>query len=412
MKLIIHRGTHEIGGSCLEVIGPNSRIVIDIGLPLVDTPDILPNVKGLYKWDLDNKKVDGVLISHPHMDHYGLFGYLRDDITYYLGRAAKKIIDMTCAFTNMKGSIKNYIAVESGKSVRIGDFKVTPYLMDHSAFDSYAFLIESNGKRLLYSGDFRNHGRKEKAFQYFLHACPKEVDALILEGTMFGRSNKPIETERDLEVKINKTISKVEGIVLANFSAQNIDRFVTMYRVAKRNNKIFAIDFYTANIVSMLGNSIPHPSKQFPEIRVFYPKRLSDKTAREGNINLMYKFTRYKISKPEMNEKANDIMILVRSSMIDDLKHLNLDNGLFIYSMWEGYLKEKSMELMLSYIKDKRIPFKHIHTSGHATVDTLKKVVDEINPKLVIPIHSFYPEDYRIISDNVKILKDGDIYEV
>jgi len=34
MTIIIHRGSHEIGG-CVEVRSKNSRIVIDIGMPLV-----------------------------------------------------------------------------------------------------------------------------------------------------------------------------------------------------------------------------------------------------------------------------------------------------------------------------------------------------------------------------------------
>ncbi len=35
MKIIIHRGTHEIGGSCVEIRSKKSRILIDIGMPLV-----------------------------------------------------------------------------------------------------------------------------------------------------------------------------------------------------------------------------------------------------------------------------------------------------------------------------------------------------------------------------------------
>jgi ribonuclease J len=34
MNLIIHRGTNEIGGSCIEIATNKSRVLIDIGLPL------------------------------------------------------------------------------------------------------------------------------------------------------------------------------------------------------------------------------------------------------------------------------------------------------------------------------------------------------------------------------------------
>ena len=51
-------------------------------------------------------------------------------------------------------------------SHEIGGFKVTPYPMDHLAYDAYAFLIEAEGKKVIYSGDFREHGRKRNAFNY------------------------------------------------------------------------------------------------------------------------------------------------------------------------------------------------------------------------------------------------------
>ena len=40
MKIIIHRGTHEIGGSCVEIRSKKSRILIDIGMPLVKKAEI------------------------------------------------------------------------------------------------------------------------------------------------------------------------------------------------------------------------------------------------------------------------------------------------------------------------------------------------------------------------------------
>jgi ribonuclease J len=34
MQVSIHRGTKEIGGSCVEVISSGKRLIIDLGLPL------------------------------------------------------------------------------------------------------------------------------------------------------------------------------------------------------------------------------------------------------------------------------------------------------------------------------------------------------------------------------------------
>ncbi len=36
MKLTIHRGSHEVGGICVEIEADNTRILLDFGMPLKD----------------------------------------------------------------------------------------------------------------------------------------------------------------------------------------------------------------------------------------------------------------------------------------------------------------------------------------------------------------------------------------
>ena len=78
MKLTIHRGAQEIGGTCIEIQTTKSDILVDFGIPLVDehkekfnsdiiknqSPDaliqqgILPSIKGLYK--KETPIIDGI----------------------------------------------------------------------------------------------------------------------------------------------------------------------------------------------------------------------------------------------------------------------------------------------------------------------------------------------------------------
>jgi ribonuclease J len=53
-----------------------------------------------------------------------------------------------------------------------------------------------------------------------------------------------------------------------------------------------------------------------------------------------------------------------------------------------------------------------VHTSGHATVDDLKKFVRAIKPKTLVPIHTFNPEKYSDLFSNVRMLKDGEVFDV
>jgi ribonuclease J len=167
-NLTIHRGTQEIGGSCVEIWTENTRIILDIGLPLVEkdgsdfkdgkyknldrseliSKGLLPDINGLYD---DRADVDALLISHAHADHYGLAGYTDRSIPCYISRATKDLIELSNIFTPQDTQLGDCRFFESGKMFKVGDFRITPFIMDHSAFDSYAFLIEHDGKSVFYT---------------------------------------------------------------------------------------------------------------------------------------------------------------------------------------------------------------------------------------------------------------------
>ena len=110
MNLNIHRGTKEIGGNCIEVSTKSTRVLFDFGMPLVEADKsefnfnkykslsvdelikkkILPNMEGLYP--NDKNPIDAIIISHPHMDHYGFMGFVSDKIPVYIGNAANELI--------------------------------------------------------------------------------------------------------------------------------------------------------------------------------------------------------------------------------------------------------------------------------------------------------------------------------
>ena len=431
MNFKIHRGTDEIGGSCVEVWTESTRIVVDFGMPLVN-PDktqfnsreiqntstfelvkngVLPDIQGLYE-----KTSNIVLIlSHAHQDHYGLINYLPKDCNVYLGKATQKLIEITNIFTNQNFVISNPNHFESGKAFTVGDIEITPYLMDHSAFDAYAFMIKANGKSLFYSGDFRVHGRKAKAFDWFSYNAEQNIDYLLLEGTTIGREDQSFPTETEIETEFVETFKQVKGINLIYTSGQNIDRLVSIYRACKRTGRTLAIDFYIANVLkelSELGAKIPYPSNNFPEIKVFFPYRLSRMISNQGNKKLLYRFKAYKITKEEIDEQFDKIVMIVRPSMLRDLEYLQkLDNGTFTYSLWSGYRKEKLTKEFIETLVAKGMTEKQIHTSGHADRDGLKRMIDVLKPKNLVPIHTFDGNEYEAIFKNVKVLrlKDNEI---
>lgn len=427
MKFKIHRGTKEIGGSCVEVWTESTRIIVDFGMPLVN-PDqtqfdskvvkgssidelivkgILPDIDGLY----DVSGSTALVLSHAHQDHFGLMSYVNENHQIYLGRATLKLIEITNIFTNQDWAIKNPRHFESGKSFFIGDIEITPYLMDHSAFDAYAFLIKADGKSLFYSGDFRIHGRKTKVFDWFSYNTEQNIDYLLLEGTTIGRANKNFPTESEIEKEFVDTFKTNKGINLIYTSGQNIDRIISIYRACKRAGKSLAIDFYIANILKELSEfaTIPYPSNSFPEIKVFFPYRLSRMISKKGNEKLLYRFKDYKITKEQIGEQFDKTVMIVRPSMLKDLEFIKgLKGGIFIYSMWDGYKKEKTTKEFIDFLINRGMTEKSIHTSGHADRDALKRMIEVLNPKNLVPIHTFEGDEYKKIFTGTKVVRISD----
>jgi len=428
MNLKIHRGTKEIGGSCVEVWTENTRILVDFGMPLVESDGsefdfnkykglsskelrqkgILPDVNGLYKGA--RKLIDGLLISHPHQDHYGLSDYLNKKIPVYIGEATHKIIELSNIFTRQSITLNNCNYFTSSVPFRIGDFEITPYLMDHSAFDSYAFHIKANGKSIFYSGDFRGHGRKGRAFLWFLHNAPQHVDYLLLEGTMISRSTGKEKTEEDIQGEFQHLFRDKTKINLVCVSGQNIDRLVSIYKACLRTGRTMVVDVYIANVLKELSQfaDIQRPSDNFAQLNVIYPYFLSKRIADSGKKELLYRFRKWKVTKEEINDNPGGYVLCVRPSMKKDLDHIpRMDGGNLIYSLWEGYLKKPATKRFIDYLTNRGFTLHTIHTSGHADLPTLKMFVNAISPKAIIPIHTFAAKEYKNhFSQTVITLKD------
>jgi len=157
MEIILHRGAEGTGGNCIELVSGKSRILLDYGAPIGATgEETILNIPGLYD-DKVSHPILGLLLSHTHLSHYGalLARPINPGIKVFMTEIME---DMTRINAKMP---KKYIPLSGnthyfrkGHKFILGRFVITPYLMDHTAAESFAFLIESDGKRVVYTGDF------------------------------------------------------------------------------------------------------------------------------------------------------------------------------------------------------------------------------------------------------------------
>ena len=415
MRIRIHRGTNEIGGTCVEIEHDGQRIVLDIGLPLDadesnNIEDLLPKVNGFREKD---ESLLSVIISHPHQDHFGLISYLRRDLPIAIGEAAQKILETASLFSPVRAAFKKTSPLKDRQAFSLGWFRITPYLMDHSAFDSYSLLVEAGGKRLFYSGDFRAHGRKSAIFDKLISNPPENIDVLLMEGTVLGRNQKeePV-TEDDLVFKFYELFRKNQGFNLVWSSPQNIDRLVTIYKACKKAGKQLIIDLYAAEILRATGND-KIPQGTWNDVRVYLPEYQRRDAKRKSLYHIINRYRSNRIFPENLAQEAPKSVLLFRPKMAGDLEAAHcLKGAQIVYSLWKGYLDMESQRPFQEWREGNGIPMTQLHTSGHASYLDLKRFAEALNPKILVPIHTFNPREFTNLSPKVEQKRDGEWWEI
>ncbi len=419
LKIIIHRGAHEIGGTCIQLSTATTTLLLDLGLPLSSTSKDL---------DVPSLHPDAVVISHTHQDHVGLIEKLPPETPVYLGKLTRELLDATRIFLDKPLLENNFKYFDKWQPFPIGDFNLTPYLVDHSSADAYGFLIEVEGKRLFYSGDFRGHGNKNKLFDKMIANPPRNIDLLFMEGTMLERSNSDFPNELAVRNEIQKIISHQENVSFLISSSQNIDRLVSAHNACVAANKVLVIDFYTAWVLEKA-------KAVSPGIRAFKWDHIAVlasgfKSGRQYSImkkqrsrlglfiNNVFEHT---IKEDVIRTDPSRYLILDKVSSTGRLiesvrgnKPINI-----IYSQWLGYLSNSNddklgVKIMAAY-KRGDIPgvnFRYAHTSGHAPIEDLQKFATALKPKMLVPIHTEFGSKYKKLFDNVHVIDDNQPLEI
>ena len=399
MEINIIRGQNQIGGSIIEVSSKNTKIILDVGSNLDDKEIVVPKIEGLFKGEA---KYDGVLISHYHSDHEGLATKILPEIPIYMGEKSYEIHKVTREYIK-KEYLKEPKTFKPEEEFLIGDIKITPYLCDHSAFDSHMFLLECEEKKILYTGDFRSNGRK--FFQSLLNKLPK-VDALITEGTNLSNDKigKINLTEKELEKKGIEILEGNDRPVFVLMAATNIDRIVTFYKIANATKRLFLIDTYVGVITDTIGGNIPNP-RTFFNVKIFQTS--------SSKHDILENYPKNKIWKNKI-AKSNFLMC-VRTSMKKYLenypKEFSFEGCTMFYSMWEGYKKQEDMKEFLKFMEEKGVKIISLHTSGHADEKDFDKLIKKVEPEIIVPVHTENSEWFKRY-ENCEVIYDKNIIRI
>ena len=434
-SLTIHRGSHQIGGCCTELICNGERILIDLGanLPNSDAPirddELVAKV-------FDGRPVAGLLFTHPHGDHYGLYKKVPRDVPMYIGPMAKEILKVLVSRLDYISEEKGLPVVEQMRTYQAGkeldafqNIRVLPLYVDHSAPDAYMFYIQATGKKILFSGDFRDHGivgERDRLWRTLKKFVPKGIDLLITEGTMLSReteaASNPVQTEEQLGRRAEELFRQHKyNFVLV--SSTNLDSIMEFFHHTPPGMH-FVCDAYQAEVILTAMHGM--------ECKGNYPQYQSSNGhslirvrgySRWGHLHALGSSLKRPVGiAPVSDDKLKDdgFVMLVRKNTNPDRKSLFEEmrdefypvDGQIVYSMWDGYLKpEHADPALIDFIGGRS--YEQLHTSGHAYVETIAKLIETVQPKKIVPMHTDKADEFTSIpafapyQDRVQILTDG-----
>lgn len=210
-------GTQEVGRIAITVKTEKTQVLLDYGAMLDHEPG--------FPRHIPPKDVDGIILSHSHLDHSGAIPifYIQGKKPLYTNRLSMELNQLLISdfihlssyylpfeFLELKSMMQNSKHVDFDTEQKVGDMAFQFKNAGHIP-GSTQTLIEAEGKRLLYTGDFNimNTRLLEGAKMSY-----GDLDAVIIESTYANEDHtERSELERRFVDSCTEVVEK-GGVVL------------------------------------------------------------------------------------------------------------------------------------------------------------------------------------------------------
>jgi ribonuclease J len=382
-------GLGVIGSSKIVVTDGGYRVLLDIGLdipgggdlfrpPVVERPgsalaDRLrvggaPRLPGLFDPaaladgdPLADPVGDGtsVFVSHPHIDHVGLAGFVRPDIAVH---AHTDAVDMLTALTSagagLPGGDPAWHRLAAGDTIAVGPMRVECLPVDHDVPGACGYLVHTESGTLAYTGDIRFHGRhpdRSWAFAERAAGC----DVLVTEATTlsFPAGDEPVRTEDDVLKSFVDELAAAKGLVLLQMYPRDVERVTEFVAAAEAAGRTIVWPDATARLLRGLG--VPVTTATIADVR----------------------------------DKPGAFAVQVDVANLPSLLDLPLTGGeALVHANGEPLGEfDPRWPVFTEWLAKLDVTVRRIGTTGHATPADLHRFVERVAPAVVCPIHTFEP---------------------
>jgi len=444
MQLTVYDGAGTIGGNKILVETQGTAFSFDFGISysiwssyfeeylkpraargILDpfTVGMLPPIDGIYRDDYFPSSVDmkanfeahpefrklelnGILLSHAHLDHSGHISFLKENIPVYcspLTAAISKAVQDTsqgdfekevCYKIPKEENEDGFIKSSNFKKVpamgrpfhlvnpgSVGDrlqefwktsaagrelvshpltelaeingLPIRRYTVDHSIFGSSAFAVETKEGWVVYTGDMRLSGRKGHLTKSFAEAVSKlNPVVLITEGTRIYGEDDAIDVGYNDQVNEDNVfqnclnaVKNAKGLVIADFGPRNLERLLTFLEIAKQTGRKLAVMSKDAYILEQVHAAIPNEVADplFEETIVLFRDVKSSMSTWEKV--LLDKYGHKMIDGRTVRKSQKDYIVCMSFLDINELIDINPDEGsVYIYSSSEAYSEEQKID--------------------------------------------------------------------
>jgi ribonuclease J len=395
---------------------------------------LLPRIEGLYREDLliptdieyAEPKFRGILPSHPHIDHVGGIPFVDWRIPIYCSEVTKRILGLIQVTSHggfdveyLQGKVRPLAAPEytyhgkwevyerEFKEIKdIDDVEIEAYEVDHSILGSHGYVLHTSEGTIAYTGDLRLHGpRGEKTREFVDKLIDEDIDVLVIEGTrveekrenevmkeLIGEPKEKLSSVTEVKGKSIEVVSNTLKPVFVDFALRDFDTLKVFHEVAKESGRKLVVPFKIAYAIKELSDIIGIGIDD--EDLIVYIERKGLGTYDKRDSYYAWERDLLDLSNGEkfdwIKENLHKLIVHLNYYDLQNLIDLKPEEGIYINAGTEPFNEEMALDFrrLKNWLDLFGLKYHYFHASGHLSKEEFFRIVEEVNPKKVIPVHT------------------------
>ena len=362
-----------------------------------------------------------VVISHLHLDHMSNIKYLDESIPVYMHKNAYKVHQAVVEFDE-EPVHDNIVGVDLYDEIKVGAITCTPYFSDHPCYGSVGYLIKTPDQTIYYSGDIRFHGlQRERAFEELEKLNKLDIDLLIIDGTSYSPSkfkhdesafdelskpNKDILAGMFLEASIYDDVAnklkETGNLGVFNIYHRDMQLIEALIKSCNAVNREVVFEVETAYVI----NEVLDMSVSYYVSDTTVREDIYQKVAARNNV----------VTVSEINQNKDKYIVQVSYKNILSLHDFDTENGVFFHLFGEPFGSGNKaftiFERMLQNAGLTYFGYSNLYSFNHAFPNHLSYMIEKVNAKSVVAVHSNVPEKLTPMNSKHYLPKQNVVYEL